>query len=649
MTASWRAAHDVLAARARALPDLLRVAAAADMPPPRLGLGAVRRVVTTGVGSSAAQARLLAWILAERLGCDARFRPLGAFLEPTPAGSCDDLLVVVSQGLAPNARVALADLAAWRHVVVVTATQAAAARAGGRADAAALVERLADVGVEIRHFEGAEEYGTLLRVTGPMLGLLAVVRYAAALAVDAGRSQALPVCDGPTLAAAVTRAGARAAASATRSIDERGSLALGGFRSRALDRFRALALLASGDYATLVENLRLKILEGLLCPLPPVWDLLDLGHGPVQQAFPAAATWLALTRPDAAREAELLQRCEAMLDPTRHHVLRLDATLPLPWSLFEHEAMLNEIVLAGIAAHGIDQARWPGQGRDRPLYVVGSESEADAIVPGESRDGEGARAATMLAELTWPTLADALAAGSRVALVPLGATEQHGPHLPFATDTIVGDALAARLAARLPEAIAIPTLPFGCSREHLDFAGTLDLGEDTLAAVLGDVLASLARHGFAGAFVFSAHGGNYAALAAMLPRLAAAATPMPIAACTDLAAVTAALAAVAAGFGITAEVAGHHAGELETSIMLALQPSDVRGDALAAGHVAPVADAQTLFYPSLRATVPSGTVGDPRAASAARAAAYLDAWVDVLLAAYRRAKNTKYAQGTKSA
>jgi creatinine amidohydrolase len=450
------------------------------------------------------------------------------------------------------------------------------------------------------------------------------------LATAAGRARALPVCDGARLAAAVAAAHERA--EPLRALAASGHLA------------GQLVVLASGDYTTLVDNLRLKILEGLLLPLPPIFDLLELGHGPFQQMFPAPATLLALARPEAPREAELLARLGSMLDPDRHRLVPLAATLPVPFALFEHEALMNELMLAGIAAHAIDQARWPGQGRDRALYVVGSDDEAATRVPGEqtSADLSGTGAGTAqrsLAELAWPELEALLAAGPRVALVPLGATEQHGPHLPFATDTWIGETLAARLAARLPETIVCPTLPFGCSREHLAFPGTLDLRATTLAAVLADVLASLSRHGFAGAFVFSAHGGNYAELAAMLPALVAAAQPMPVFAFTDLARLSASCARVAAGLGIAPEVAGHHAGELETSILLALRPDAVRGAAFTPGHTALAADPQTLFYPSLRDHAPSGTVGDPRAASATRAAAYLEAWVDVLVEAYRRAKN----------
>ena len=635
---AWRVAHDDLRRRVEALPDLFVTPAV--VPPPAVGLDAVRRVVTTGVGSSAAHARLLAHVLRTHLGCDARFRPLGAFLDAPPAGACDDLLVVVSQGLAPNARVALADLAAWRHVVLVTATRGETARAAGRADAAAELERLADVGVEVRAFPaGAEEYGTLMRVTGPMAGHLAMLRYAAALAAAAGRSDALPRPDGARLADAVRAAHARADALAPLAADGR----LAG----------NLAFVASGDYVALAGNLQLKVLEGMLLPLPPVFELLDLAHGPYQQAFPAAATFLALTRPDAPREAELLERFASMLVPERHALVRLPATLPLPFAVFEHEAMMNELVLAAIAARRIDQSRWPGQGRDRPLYVVGSAAAQATFVPGAPASGPAAAGEVgrepRLASCTWPELATWLAAGPRTAIVPLGATEQHGPHLPFATDTWIADALAARLAARLPEAVALPALSLGCSREHAAFPGTLDLGVDTLAAVLRDVLASLARHGFAAAFVFSAHGGNDAALAAMLPALAAAAAPMRVHAFTDLARLTAALQRTAATLGVDPAAAGHHAGELETSILAALAPAHVRGGALAPGRLVADADAQALFYPSLRAQAPTGVVGDPRGASATRAAAYLAAWVDVLEADYRRAKNDQYAKGTQNA
>ncbi|MGH7895375.1 MAG: creatininase family protein, partial [Candidatus Binatia bacterium] len=381
-----------------------------------------------------------------------------------------------------------------------------------------------------------------------------------------------------------------------------------------------LAFVTTGSYGALVTNLQYKVLEGMLRPLPPVWDALQHAHGPFQQGFDGHATLIALARSDAPGEDEALARLAAILDPERHTLIRLRASLPGVLALFEHEAMLNTLMLRHIEAHAVDQTSWPGRGTEAPLY------ELTRPVP-ERR----------LACTVWPDL-DACA--PRTAIVPLGATEQHGPHLPFATDTLVADALASRLAARLDDAITLPALPIGCSVEHMGFRGTLDLSAATLEAVLTDTLRALARHGIGDVFVFSAHGGNVATLRRLVPVLRAVAPALRVHVFADHDALTARLHGEAAAFGVAAEAAGHHAGEIETSIMLALHPELVRTDAAAAGYVEPTGDPQSLFYPDLRRVAPTGTVGDPRGATAGRGARYLAAWVDVLESALREAKKS---------
>jgi creatinine amidohydrolase len=392
---------------------------------------------------------------------------------------------------------------------------------------------------------------------------------------------------------------------------------------------RPLALVASGSYGALTANLQYKMMEGALLPMPPVWDVLHLAHGPFQQRFDGRATFLALTRPDATAEDDLLERLATMLVPERHVLVRLPASLPGVLALFEHEALLNALMLAHLEARDVDQVEWPGRHRDAPLY-------------GFSR----AAAEPRLARATWPDLD---ATRPRVAIIPLGATEQHGSHLPFATDTLIADALAVRLAARLESAMALPALPVGCSSEHMGFPGTLDLSANTVVSWLTDVLRSLAVHGVERAIVFSAHGGNVETLRAAAPMLRAAAPSITVDVLADLDGLTARLHAEAARFGIAAEAAGHHAGEVETSIMLALHPELVRMDAAEPGHVTPTADPQTLFYPDLRRTAPTGTVGDPRGASAVRGARYVGVWVDVLEArAPRRSARRRRARRSRS-
>src|SRR5947209_20173491 len=96
------------------------------------------------------------------------------------------------------------------------------------------------------------------------------------------------------------------------------------------------------------------------------------------------------------------------------------------------------------------------------------------------------------------------------AIVPFGAVEQHGHHLPLGTDWIIADAMGQALAEALEEdVLLLPAMPFGNSREHMAFPGTITLRPATLAAVLDDIVESLRHHHIRTVIVFSAHGGNW--------------------------------------------------------------------------------------------------------------------------------------------
>ncbi len=624
----------LLAERMAALPAALR--AAERLGEPALGFDprAVRHVVVTGIGSSAAHARLLAHLLCEEASLGARAVPPGAFLAPPPPAAADDALVVFSQGLSPNARFALSAPRAWRAVVLVTAATPESLDARGDAEGRRLLARLEDAGASRIALPADGEYGTLLRVLGPAAGIVRTLALARAAVRAAGRAP------GPGLALDVERACERIAQAPAGT-----EAALAALEPAALEA--PLAFLTSGSYVDLVSNLQRKVLEGLLRPWPPVVDLLELAHGAFQQACTGRGLWIALARRDAPQEAPLLERTRRMLDPGRHAVIALEAELPGAGALLEHEALLNAFVLRVLTRGRLDLERWPGQEREGLLYDLAPPmppSASDTIVRQQPRP---AATPALLAELSWPELAEALAAGRRSALLPLGAIEQHGPHLPFATDAWIAEALAARLCARLPDAVALPVVSPGCSPEHMAHPGTLELAPATLEAVLRDVLRSLARHGFERAFLFSGHGGNAEPLRAMLPRLRRSVRGLRVDAFVDLEGLTVRLHAVAARLGVSAEAAGHHAGEIETSILAALRPEAVRRGEAAAGLLAPTRRGQRLFQPSLRVNAPAGVVGDPRNASARRGAAYLEAWVDLLLEAWARGKKPRKAKGTK--
>lgn len=606
----WRAGAALLTERVARLPAALATALARPVEPP-FDVARVTAVRTTGVGSSEAHARFLTHLLNEQVGLPARFTPLTDFAVGEVSPRRNEALVVFSQALSANARLALATPGGWGGLVVVTAARDD--RAGDeRGD---WLRVLRGVGAAIVEAPGGDEFGTLMRVEGPMLGYAVAIAIARSVARALGRDTSALGVDRDAVCAGVARA--------DQTVEQLGT-------ALHLPPGRPIAFLAAGGYSELLANLRYKVLEGLLRPPPPVWDLLHFAHGPFQQACTGAATFLALTTTGASREVELLDRLASLLDPSLHRLVRLSASVPGPFAIFEHEALMNALVLRRIAEEQIDPARWPGRGRDGALYELAPPLPTASAMP---------RAAPSISapptdEQTAPELAARIADGARTAVVPLGATEQHGSHLPLATDTWIADALAVRFCARVPGVVRIPAVALGCSSEHSGFAGTLSLRPDTFEAVLSDLLLSLRDHGFERAFLFSAHGGNAAPLARSLPDLRAGCAPLQLIAFTDLAAATHRFHTASRRHGVEAAASGHHAGEFETSIVAWLSAAAVRNDRLAPGTLAASSDAQALFYPRLRDNAPSGTVGDPRAFDPARGEAYLEAWVDLLVDAY---------------
>src|SRR5919108_1311181 len=113
----------------------------------------------------------------------------------------------------------------------------------------------------------------------------------------------------------------------------------------------------------------------------------------------------------------------------------------------------------------------------------------------------------LLAEMTSAQVRAELGRGRSTVIVPWGAVEQHGPHLPLDTDAVLADRLGPLLAERL-DALCVPTMRIGCSQHHLAFAGTLSLRPQTLQMIVHDLVDSLVRHGFRRVVLLATHGGN---------------------------------------------------------------------------------------------------------------------------------------------
>ncbi|MCX2184579.1 creatininase family protein [Streptomyces sp. SKN60] len=122
-----------------------------------------------------------------------------------------------------------------------------------------------------------------------------------------------------------------------------------------------------------------------------------------------------------------------------------------------------------------------------------------------------------LADLTWPEVADL--APRAVLVVPLGATEQHGPHLPLSVDTDVAFALAGRLTAARSHTVLAPAVPYGSSGEHAGFPGTLSLGQRAFELLVIELVRS--SDAFAGVLLVCGHGGNVIPLCRAVGRLRA--------------------------------------------------------------------------------------------------------------------------------
>ncbi|HEY1356679.1 MAG TPA: creatininase family protein [Thermoleophilaceae bacterium] len=237
--------------------------------------------------------------------------------------------------------------------------------------------------------------------------------------------------------------------------------------------------------------------------------------------------------------------------------------------------------------------------------------------------------AVELDKLTWPEVKAELEAGRDTVVVAFGATEQHGPHMPLATDALLGDELARLVADRL-DAFVAPTVRVGCSAHHLDFPGTLSLEESTFGAIVGDLVRSLARGGFRRVVLLPTHGGNFAPLAAALGGLSV--DGVEIVALTDITALLRIANVGAEEYDVPLGEGGLHAGEWEASMLMALEPSLVRMDRAEAGFTGDLQEAvERMFAGGTKAVSENGAIGDPSRASVEHGRRYWDVAVESVM------------------
>jgi creatinine amidohydrolase len=239
----------------------------------------------------------------------------------------------------------------------------------------------------------------------------------------------------------------------------------------------------------------------------------------------------------------------------------------------------------------------------------------------------------MLEELTWPLVEKAMKDGYKTVLVPIGSIEQHGHHLPLATDSLMGEALAKRLAEKLGKTLVAPVLRPGCSVHHLAFPGSLSVSEETLMAMISDVCFSLDHHGFENIILLPSHGGNFAPVATVTQEIAPELKANLIA-MGDLMGLIGKMQEAAVEKGIPRETVGGHACSGETSIIMAVRPDLVRMKDAKPGYIGPFT--RKYQRQGFKAISPTGVMGDPRPATKEAGELMIEKITDMYVAAIKR-------------
>lgn len=215
----------------------------------------------------------------------------------------------------------------------------------------------------------------------------------------------------------------------------------------------------------------------------------------------------------------------------------------------------------------------------------------------------------LVADLTWPEAGER--AADAVLAVPVGSTEQHGPHLPLSTDTDLAVVLCTELARRRSDVLVAPVVPYGSSGEHAGFAGTLSIGRAALELLIVELCRS-ATETFPRIVVVSGHGGNLDPLRAGVQLLRSESRDVRL--------------------YLPRYDGDAHAGRTETSLQLALSPERVHAERAEAGDTRPLAQVlPELRSGGVRAVSGNGVLGDPAGADASEGTALLTRLTDDLV------------------
>lgn len=221
-------------------------------------------------------------------------------------------------------------------------------------------------------------------------------------------------------------------------------------------------------------------------------------------------------------------------------------------------------------------------------------------------------------------------------ILPIAATEQHGPHLPLATDRMIAEHFCKSLNARRPgDQLILPVVSVGCSEHHTDFAGSLSVRHTTFLSQLMDVAGCVVKYGFKNLLILNSHGGNQAIGQTFVEVFGYRHSDCRVALATWWRIALPALKEISE----TGPGGAGHAGELETSLMLLISPELVRLD-----RIVPKANTSTFewadgdmlegpvasLYLTMKERTPNGVFGEPAAGSARKGEKITEVVVEAL-------------------
>jgi creatinine amidohydrolase len=255
-------------------------------------------------------------------------------------------------------------------------------------------------------------------------------------------------------------------------------------------------------------------------------------------------------------------------------------------------------------------------------------------------------------QYTWPEIRD-LPKNDRVAVIPVGAIEQHGQHLPINTDNVLVENVCSEATRRAPsDIVLLPLVPYGACEMTGDYPGTISISPDTLINYIYDVVKSLARHGFTKVLIVNGHGGNRVVLD-MVVRKANAELGIACGAVTYWNLITKEIQELR-----ESQPGGvFHACEMETSMYLHLDSSKVQMEKASKDMGCPVTEFfgldfaktnVTSYSPMFSAFSQTGVVGDPTVASSEKGKMWLDSAAERLVTLVKEFRKMTFEERTKN-